>query len=350
MGKYILIITASVVIGVTFLFQQSQSSSVQTSEQQGERQEEILARQIARSAFNLGRSELKQSFGTWRVNREDVEYEKGTFDLMSSGPSEGPVTLTAVGTYRGTEYRIEGTVVRDVEGFTGLGVAGPLSNIKTAGTSFLISGKDTDPVEPGEDPNHGSGDGADQHGIELSDSDATDYAKEEFNDDQVVGAEGTGDIVQNDFKIDLDVLKEEIKTNAEYNDVSGDMGSKEDPAIVHVEGDVDLNGNMHGIGALYVEGDFTMRGNAQWEGIVLVSGGNASVDTEGDVGGNARIFGSFLHQNPAGSGGTLEFRGNVRVQYSSLALKVLEGVLPTVDDAVQVRVTDRRGGLPPVFE
>lgn len=345
MGKYILLVVSSLLFGLVILSQQSQKTSLETNEKQVERQKEAIARQIARSAFGLGVSQLKIDFETWRVDRTNVDYEKGTFDLSSSGAAEGPVTLTAVGNYNGTEYQIEGTIVRDVKGFNGLGVQGPLSSLKTAGSSFLISGLDTDPVLQGEDPVHGSGSGIDGHGMKLTDEAAADLAKGEFSADQVVGKEGNGDIVHKPLEVDLDALQKEIESSTTHTAAAldDDVGTKENPAIIAVDGDVDLSGNMHGIGALFVKGNFRMRGNAQWDGIVLVSGGDAAVDTEGDIAGNARIFGSLLHHNEAA--GTLEFRGNVRVQYSSEAIKVLQEILPTVDESVTVQVTNRQGGV-----
>jgi hypothetical protein len=70
---------------------------------QSERQEKVLAREIARSAFGEGLSALRRDFSGWRVDRDGVPYENGTFDLTASGPSIGPVTLTATGHLRSAD-------------------------------------------------------------------------------------------------------------------------------------------------------------------------------------------------------------------------------------------------------
>ena len=345
MGKYILLVTLGTILGTMLLSYQSQRTSLSTGEERAERQRTILARQSARSAFGMATSQIKRDLNGYRVNRTDVPYDRGTFDLSVVDTTGGAVAITAVGRYDGAAYRIQATVVEDIDGFPGLGVQGALGSARAKGNKFLISGRDTDPVEPNTAPDHGSGLGADRHGMRLSDEDAADLVADEYPDDQVVGVGGQGDIVHETISVDVDALRQNIVNHATHDgdDLSGDVGSRDAPAIVAVNGDVSLGGNVHGIGALFVDGNFRMRGNAQWEGLVIVANGDASVDTEGDVSGNARVFGSFIMQERGGAG-ALNVGGSVRIQYSSKALKVLDDILPGVEEAVELRVVERREG------
>jgi len=86
MGKYVLLLTLAAVLGFSYFAQRSQQTAQATSENQAERQETVLARQIARSAFNRGISEAKRGIGDPLLaqSQEAVEYEKGEFDLTYS--------------------------------------------------------------------------------------------------------------------------------------------------------------------------------------------------------------------------------------------------------------------------
>jgi hypothetical protein len=97
MGKYTILATLAVALSLTVLSTQGMETDQETSEGQAERQKTVLARQIAASAFEMGMSELRRDYDGWRAQREGVPHENGTFDLVASGPSTGPVSLTATG-------------------------------------------------------------------------------------------------------------------------------------------------------------------------------------------------------------------------------------------------------------
>ena len=86
MGKYALLIALAGLLGMSYLTQQSLSTSQDTSADLSERQRTVIARQIARSAFNEGVSEANRGVGTRLLSkdREDVAYEGGEFDLAYS--------------------------------------------------------------------------------------------------------------------------------------------------------------------------------------------------------------------------------------------------------------------------
>lgn len=113
MGKYILLLTFSVGLGLAYYAQQSQQTSVAASKDQAERQETVLARQIARSAFDKGLSEVKRNFSSISGSyEEEGSYEKGSYTVTyNAGTDEGEkvVPIEARGTYRGATYQISGT-------------------------------------------------------------------------------------------------------------------------------------------------------------------------------------------------------------------------------------------------
>jgi len=365
MGKYALLLTFALALGTTLMARQGMLTDQDTTASQADRQKKVLARQIAQSVFDRGVSELRRDYREGRtmeidpISEKTVEHKGVSFELRDSDPDgadsppamgvlkenshvDGSVTVIATGHYQDAKYRMQADVIRDVEGFSGLGVKGGLSSVKAKGSKFLISGRDTNPVDQNDEPVHGSGPGADRPGIRLNDGDAANEVQEEYPDEQVVGVHGEGDIVHEDVQVDLDALAQEIRDHATHGGAdleNGSIGSQDDPALVAVDGDLKLTGNTHGVGALLVDGNFEMRGDAQWEGLVLVTNGDAQVDTEGDLLGNARIFGSLMQQT--NGSGTLEVGGSVRMQYSSQALNVLTDVLPTMKESVTIRVTNR---------
>lgn len=80
MGKYALLITIAAVLGVILLSSQARDTALKTSEDQVERQEEILARQIARSGFNVGLSAIRsaledQDANAFNLPSDSVDYE-----------------------------------------------------------------------------------------------------------------------------------------------------------------------------------------------------------------------------------------------------------------------------------
>jgi len=452
---------------------QGLQSEQATAESQADRQKQVLARQIAQAVFDRGISELRRDYRSEDREMEidpfsgrTVEHKGVSFRLQESAPDgserlpaigvlksgslpDGLMWVLAKGHYEDATYRIKGEIVRDVNGFSAVGVKGGLSFVKGAGSSFMISGMDTNPVDQHNenDLKHGSGKGYDRPGIQLNNDGTAGQVEAEFEEDQVVGVNGEGDIVQEDpLKVDPNKVAQEIRDNTTHSESEirsgGSIGSKEDPAVAVVDGDLKLSGNFHGVGALVVDGEFEMRGNAQWEGIVIVTDegrseegeseddeeddeeeeeeeddsdededrncneddknkghgndcdrydednpGNSSGppdkgdgqsegededeeeedeedededeedeenddgenDSDGksgpevDIGGNANVYGSLMMET--GGNGSLAVRGDSRLQYSSSALAVLAGVLPTMEESATIRVTNRRSNM-----
>lgn len=365
MGKYALLLTLTAALGTTLLARQALEQDTRAS--QVDRQKEVLAQQIAQSTFNRGVSELRRDYGAGRtleidpIDEKTVEHKDVSFLLTDSDPdgsedvsamgvlkgsakADGSISVTATGYYDDARYRITGDLVRDVDGFVGVGVEGAIGSVNGSGSKYMVSGRDTNPVDQSDDANHGSGEGLDRPALRLDDSDSADEVKSSLSGDQVVGVNGNGDVVNEPIDVDLDNLSQEIRDKKDPLSASdlesgGSFGSKDDPAIVAVDEDLRLDGDTHGVGALLVNGNFTMRGNAQWEGLILVKNGDTKVKDTDDFTGDARVFGSVMMQT-GGSGG-LDLRGSTRLQYSSAALTVLSDELSTMGKSTTLRVTSR---------
>ncbi|MFO8098422.1 MAG: hypothetical protein R6T83_02230, partial [Salinibacter sp.] len=76
MGKYVLLLTFAALLGATYFTQYTSQTSTAASEDQAERQEEVLARQVARSAFSDGVSDVKRNFDSI----SDGETRQGTYE------------------------------------------------------------------------------------------------------------------------------------------------------------------------------------------------------------------------------------------------------------------------------
>jgi hypothetical protein len=93
-----------------------------------------------------------------------------------------------------------------------------------------------------------------------------------------------------------------------------------DLKIVHITGDLDVQGNMSGCGVLIIDGDFKMGGTVNWNGLVVVLG---DVDVVG--GGNAKnIIGGLVVQGTVS--GNMNVNGNVKTLYSSAMIAKLNAL------------------------
>ncbi|MFO8098680.1 MAG: hypothetical protein R6T83_03545, partial [Salinibacter sp.] len=358
-------------LGATYFTQYTSQTSTAASEDQAERQEEVLARQVARSAFSDGMSEAKRNFDT--ISDGETRrgtYEDGTYELAfavsSTDEGERTVAVTARGIYpadadagdREATYYISGTATRE----------GSVNALFNAITSEKEPGFEVDgPGCSGEACVSGidAGGGDDRHGISLTELENPQEDEDEVCDtfsQKVEGKESGCDVssrgasTEEWVEEEFDRVSAAIKTLVEEDsdevtacvddddlvegdDDDGDDGSGGQGVTLSCE----LKGNEEGDGILYVDDDFKINGNAQWNGLVL-AGGDADITISG--GGNANnINGGLLMASDA----DLNMKGGNKIQYNSDQLLKLVDVLPTVGTD-QVVLTDRCGGLVPTGE
>jgi len=94
------------------------------------------------------------------------------------------------------------------------------------------------------------------------------------------------------------------------------LGSAASPAVIYVDGNLNLSGNPSGYGILVVTGTLRMTGNFQWHGIVMVvgdgkveygGGGNPEIDGTVFV---AKIWDNFTDKNLLAANGSPSFDWN----------------------------------------
>lgn len=116
MGKYILLVVAAVMAGSSMLMYQSQMTSLDTNQRQAERQEKVIARQIARTGYNavLAEARAEESLGK-KVNQivQSVgtisgSYEGGTYEAWLKKISPTSYLAVSVGELESEVKRLGG--------------------------------------------------------------------------------------------------------------------------------------------------------------------------------------------------------------------------------------------------
>lgn len=325
MGKYIVLITLAVGLSLTVLTTQGMQTDQDTSEDQAARQESVLARQIAKSAFGKGLSALRRDYDDWREERSGVPHRNSTFDLSASGPSAGPVALSATGRLGGAVYRITGTVTQQEE------ISALLNGITAVGpVDFKISGPGCGgvPCVSGLD----AGGREDRKGISLPNSGSESDVCSVF-DGKVEGLGSGCDVQSRHSNRDVWIsgqmgrLEAQIqsKMSSGHPDVTACSSCK-------------FSGNVTRSGILYVTGTATIDGNSRWNGLVYAAQG-ATVRINGG-GGSRNINGGLVMEKDA----TLDMAGGNRVQYNTDQLRKYLSLLPALSTTA-VEVADRTGTL-----
>lgn len=330
MGKYIVLIVMAFGLSLTLLANQGMQTDQDTSKSQAERQKKVLARQIARSAFDMGISELRRNFDNWRVDRTQVEHEGGHYDLSASGPSSGPVALVAVGYYGDARYKIRGEVAKDTS-------VSAFVNAITASIpiDFDVSGGGCsgNPCISGYD----RGGGEDRHGITLPEGADVENICDEF-DDKVVG-KGRGCDVKS-------------RTDAEDEWVERKMGqldSQIQKAIAQGSEDVmvcdesprcDISDYSDRTGILYVTSELRYNGSEEWKGLVFVAdGGSVRINGGGsavNINGGLMMSDSTKFKNDE----EFDLNGGNAVHYNSDELRKYLDTLPTLR-RITIQVSNR---------
>lgn len=238
MGKYTILVTFAVAIGLTLLARQGMQTDLDTSDSQATRQEQVLARQIARSAFERAVSELRRDaqngddLSIESATGEPVEHNGGSFTLEENGPAEGPVVVTATGSYDDQEYQITATVDFKVPStFNGISSQGSVdfdppggsSSINCQGTGVCVSGKDQN---------------GDRHGISLSPGSDTSGVLNKF-DGKIEGIYDTNDVISR--KVGKDSRNKEV--NESIEELERDIGNSEDVTVCEAGGGGPNNSN-----------------------------------------------------------------------------------------------------------
>jgi hypothetical protein len=341
---------------------------------------EILARQIALSAMNLGIAETRRDFAAApTIARNNVPFRDGLFDLTGSVQPGGLVGLHAVSYINESQYHICSTLSPGSGGpiESSLVIDAEEASVSFAGNSFNVLGLDVMPPSVGglSQTRGGpllSGDrgvhaaGVSAATVETVFEDAASSAQE----DNILGQEGNLDVFYGPMALDIDALyseaREEVVTTLSGGTHSGTAtyGSADAPTIVHITGDANITGNWNGFGVLLIDGDMSISaGDFMWEGIVIASA-PAGKALDVNLTGGMEIYGSLIlrasdpveasgdpgrgHHGPTAGAGSVDFRqsGNAAVMYSAETIdrlasmiSVLGGIAPS-----KIYVANRREG------
>lgn len=335
MGKYALLLAFASALGLAYFAQQSNQTSQDTSQDQAERQGTVIARQIARSAFNDGVSEVQRDFeGVTEGNRSGT-YEQGKYrleyDVSNAGTENKSVLITAEGTYDETTYRIRGRAEQRSQVtslFNGITASGLVTfQVKGGGCSGgpCVSGVD-------------AGGGETRHGITLPHSADPDQVCDEF-DNEVEGVEDGCDVVSRTEERDkwVDSKMEELESEI--------ISARENgaPEIVECD-DCRMDKMEEDSGILYVTGELTFNGDRTWKGIVYVdSFGSIRINGGGDA---RNINGGLLMEGATEYDDEEDFdmRGGNRVKYNTENIKKYIDILPSIESK-SVQIADRSGGI-----
>jgi hypothetical protein len=272
---------------------------------------------------------------TWALNggTHSEIYPEGEVEVTVTRTGS-TIRLRAISVVEDATVRIEAMYSWTTDTFfpdadAAMGIYSENLSFNIAGSAFSISGYDyfTDgSINP--DGNTVPGIGVD-HGenIGLINSSLNDNQK-----NKITGTDGSPSIkMLGDSNASIDEIIEMLTNNAdvvytgEYiAQGAGSLGTRENPQIVVVEGDLKVS-NATGAGILIVKegGEMDIRGNLDhYEGIIIVQG------TARLVRGNINVYGAMIF------GGDdpelvidIDLRGNVHIRYSSEVLEFLQNAL-----------------------
>lgn len=102
------------------------------------------------------------------------------------------------------------------------------------------------------------------------------------------------------------------------------LGSAANPVIVYCEGNVKFAGSVEGWGLLVVHGNLTLAGTFAFHGLVIAYKEASLIEEAALSTGTPDIYGAFLMAG--GTGSSFTMKGNVKVLYSSEAIKNAMGI------------------------
>jgi hypothetical protein len=335
MGKALLIIMIAAALGGSMMMYQTQSTERQTSGELAETEAEFLAREAARSGYEVGVGDaaLYYTARATRANVETANVPQGTYDLTIEETPDATLAITATGrashgtidgAVRTAEHTMWGEFSRIVEAPSAVVIDAEEVASTFYQDDFVISGNDQRPFSTvAEGAEAGTGLGTTSYAVLATQPGVASAFRAGLSSDQMSRLEGRGEesaggaIAQsNDYPALLRSIYDEAaaRVSAGESDVVSYVGdrvfagtetfgsSPRTPKVVHIDGDVTVKGKVHGHGVLIVDGDLTIEGqsseeadNFRWEGAVFVrQDGEVSFSQTGAT----RIEGGLVVQAP----------------------------------------------------
>ena len=276
MGKAALFLVSSMLITLSGYYAMGKEGEYFRTEAQNDYQTDVLARELAHSALNIAVAKTARDFSNFRETVAGQPYEYGMFGYDAVGDRQGPVAIRAQGMVGDAVHEIYAVLERSGSAvLDAITIDGPVSGVEARGNSFTISGRDE--ALPPDESGIVAVSGPDAHAIRTVLGTADDAFVSAMDASQVTGVGGELDIVSGPTAIDLDALDTAIRAHPDRIEIEGPekitgndvYGSRANPAIIIVSGDLDVRGSLTGYGILLVDGSITMGGTAYWEGLVV---------------------------------------------------------------------------------
>lgn len=291
MGKAALILVTAVTFAGGLGYMNQNRTKADAAVQEALYEHGILAREIAKSGFNVLKSRVAGDFDDYRLSAADRDHKMGKMDQVASGAAGGPVTLTVTGYYNDAEFTISGTMQRGGSSILdALTIDGPLKSL-TVKNDADISGIDTDP-----DGTDGSG--LDVHSVRTILASANLTVLADGPPGLWRGVDGLLDVV-NGPDTDIWALMSAVENyeGANLIEYQGKQkfddetfGSAANPVVLRVNGKTELKGSTVGYGILFATGGLKMKDDARWEGLVIATGDKPKFDFTKD----ARVYGAVV--------------------------------------------------------
>lgn len=114
MGKYLLMLTMAVAAGSMTLMHQSKQTELDTNRRQSDRQQKVIARQVARSGYNAVLAQAREEERSGKKVKQIVQsvgtvsgsYQGGTFKAWLTQVSPTSYRATGEGIFQGVTHRI----------------------------------------------------------------------------------------------------------------------------------------------------------------------------------------------------------------------------------------------------
>jgi len=350
MGKYAILVVFAAAAGLAFLNAQNNGTAQSASAERSERQGVVLARQIARSVYNDGISEVQRTFDSVGDKTDEGDHEHGTYWLQFDAESTANgkiVDVTAKGTYGEYTYQIQSTVRKDT-------TVSSVFNAITASTpvDFSVQGGGCSggPCVSGLD----AGGRTDRHGITLPNGEDPDAVCDEFHsgdydpskDSNVEGTTGGCDVQVRTSAHDDWVENQMDEMDATIQDAIADGN----PDVTECTGcDLKDFDDSENDGILYVtDGEFTVSGDRQWSGLVFVANGgtirfNGGGDTR-NINGGLVLQDWATYEQEDSDDDEFSMNGGNAVKFNSDELLKYIDTLPSIESTTTV-VTDRSSQL-----
>lgn len=266
-----------------------------------------IAQNLANSGFELAMARVTQDY-YWSSGWTERPMADAKNRVTVTRTDSTHLLITSTAAYDGLTHTVKGNVERSglvpyleaamLIASDSLALDFTIS-VDFEGNSFAVNGKDTKPDgTPGSNPS--------VWGIAVDSATRVGYVKGQLKDNQKDNVTGRGSdpsvsTYSHNWNINNIIAqwipKATVTLTESKYDGTQSWGTLTDPAVVVREGDLELAGNVRGVGVLIVRGNLKLRGDFNWQGLVFTSGAVV------DLNGNPKVYGGMFSTDIENDGG-----------------------------------------------